>query len=94
MHIDRSREPTGGLPFHLFHQGLMKPTPDPRENLQGNEAPARKPAKADREAPAASEKEKPAPASWPFTPGSQGDSNPLPAKPVQRPGWNARQFRI
>ena len=31
---------------------------------------------------------------WPFAAGSQGDNKPLPAKPVQRAGWNARQFRI
>lgn len=31
---------------------------------------------------------------WPFPAGSQGDNKPLPSKPVQRAGWNARQFRI
>lgn len=37
----------------------------------------------------------PAPArSWPFAAGSQGNNKPLAAKPVQRAGWNARQFRI
>jgi hypothetical protein len=37
---------------------------------------------------------KPAANAWPFAPGTQGDQQPLAVKPVQKAGWNARQFRI
>ncbi|MDO9404748.1 MAG: hypothetical protein Q7T87_12020 [Polaromonas sp.] len=36
----------------------------------------------------------PAIQTWPFAAGSQGDNKPLPSRPVQKAGWNARQFRI
>ncbi|RZJ24164.1 MAG: hypothetical protein EOO54_10275 [Haliea sp.] len=38
--------------------------------------------------------DKPTVQTWPFPAGSQGDNKPLPSRPVQKPGWNARQFRI
>jgi hypothetical protein len=66
----------------------MKPHSDPQTS--DSKTPAKKPAgKADEK-----HADKPAAATWPFQPGSQGDSKPLAPKPVQKPGWNARQFRI